>query len=481
MPEIILGLRNLACFCLLLVSGSYVSAASFDYHKANKPFEVAVCGDPKLGLADEKLAAAYHDALAASHDQWKSEVVKSQREWLAFLVHEYAKNEAKAASNKELTDWLGDELLARTAMLQQVAEREKIVILAKTTEAKEVCAKAFRKANMTWKGRDNYGLDDFTLRLPKEFTIPNWQSLPTGFATHAKLDFLNEGKTSDVYEISIESSHFQFAWYILALPEEKAIIDKRLEDAEHFDTLASDLVVEFPQGTDRGRPFPVANASTKQHAAPKLASRLLDTSATELYGGWYTRSSLVQYKGATYIVVESVNNNGGPTFAVFKPQRPGNLIPQCYFRATPSLVLESRQQLNPKYRCPVNLKPITTELDRDPCGPNFAKIDLKEWGGKRPVAQEGVTTGYALCGDETIKVGDIGQNQIYTNQWMPIDKILNDGLGRLFLTHDGPYLVADQDAGEVYYRITNNTLIAACAISRRTLEPPGYHHTSSTD
>jgi uncharacterized protein YecT (DUF1311 family) len=478
---IIRNLRNVSYFCLLLASGSPVSAASFDCHRANKPFDVAVCSDPKIGLADERLAAAYHDALASTHGEWKTELVKNQRKWLASVVYEYAKNEAEAPSKERLMDWLGSELLARAEMLRQITEREKITLLEKTAEAEDVCTKTMRKSQMTWGGRDDYGLDNFTLTLPREFTRPNWKRFSTGFVTHTQLDFLNDGKVSDVYAVSVENSHYQFTWYILAHPEEKAVIERRLKDTDHFDALASDLTVEFPQGLDRGRPFSVADASTKEHAVSKLGSRLLDTSSTELYGGWYTHSNVVRYKGVTYLIAESVNNNGGPTFAVFRPQLPGKLVPQCYYRATPSIVSESRKQLDPKYRCPADLKQITTELERDRCGANFSQIDLKEWGGRRPVAQEGMMTGYALCGETTIKVGDIGRDQVETNMWPPIDDALKNGHGWLFLTQEGPYLVADQEVGQLYYRIANNTLRATCSISRRTLAPPGYHQALSAN
>lgn len=448
-----------------LILGSQALAAGFDCRAAKKGLEIAICADPKLGLADEKLNAAYRSAIGAVQGEWKEEIVRSQRKWLASLDKDY--NERPAGESP--IAWLRKELLARQKQLKETAEREKIVLLQQTPEAKEVCSKALSKSNMTWNGRSEYGQDDFTLELPPEFTSPVWES-PVAFVDQSRLDFLNEGRKSDVYRISYEDSHVRYTCYIVARPNEKSEIERRLQQADGFSALPNDLTVDI-LATD---------AAAKNHPKPKLASRLIQTSETELYDGWYTRSTVAQYKGKTYIIAESVNNLQGPTFTVFRPRQPGKLIAQCYFRATPSLVVESRKQLAQAYRCPADLKPIKTELDRDPCGTSSARIDLKEWGGKRMVIQEGTVLARNVCGISTIMVGAVGQEKVEKNSWSPIDEVL-DGQGWFHLTEAGPYAVSEQKSGELYYRIAENTLKPVCQTSRRMIEPSGYRRNPLAD
>lgn len=64
--------------------GGPVQAASFDCRKATKPHEQIICGDPALSAADDALAQAYGQLLAALPTPLKQALQKSQRSWLTY-------------------------------------------------------------------------------------------------------------------------------------------------------------------------------------------------------------------------------------------------------------------------------------------------------------------------------------------------------------------------------------------------------------
>jgi uncharacterized protein YecT (DUF1311 family) len=462
-------LQHIAVALTAFLSSSVTIAASFNCQSASSPLEQAICANPKLGDADEKMALAYKEALSAARGLWKADITKQQRKWLSYIADNYKKQiSSKTAAGSESADELVEQFLNRATQLHKYSEREKIILIGKTPEAEGVCNKILDKRNMTWDGRSDYGHDSYTLKLPAGFTNPNWTALPSSGANHAKFDFLNRGEASDVFEIEVQTSHFEYHWYIVAAKDEAKTIRQRVDtfrDGEN--SFANDLQVEFPEGVDDGSP----NAANKKHANPKLASRLFDTSATKLYRGWYTRSQATRYNHKTYILAESVNNLGGPTFAVFRPTSPGSLAPLCYFRANPSIVVNSTKQLDKDFKCPAEFRKLESALDETPCGQNSAQITLKEWGGTRPVVQENGNTG--LCGDIRIKVGNVGEKSVNKNSWPPIDG-LEDGQGALFLTPSGPYIVVNSYDVDMYYRIIDNRIKKVCAVERKTIPPVGY-------
>ena len=59
---------------------SMVAPATFDCRRARTPAERVVCADPALAQADQDLAAAYDQALAAGVPDWRLE--RQQRRWL---------------------------------------------------------------------------------------------------------------------------------------------------------------------------------------------------------------------------------------------------------------------------------------------------------------------------------------------------------------------------------------------------------------
>jgi uncharacterized protein len=62
------------CLVLLLLASGAAQAASFDCDKAKTPQEKAICASPGLSQADENMAAAYKDVLAAVPREITTEV-----------------------------------------------------------------------------------------------------------------------------------------------------------------------------------------------------------------------------------------------------------------------------------------------------------------------------------------------------------------------------------------------------------------------
>lgn len=60
------------------------SAASFDCTKATTPFEKAICADPDLSLADDRLAKTYATAIGGLSPIALEEMRSGQRDWLAY-------------------------------------------------------------------------------------------------------------------------------------------------------------------------------------------------------------------------------------------------------------------------------------------------------------------------------------------------------------------------------------------------------------
>lgn len=77
---------RLVVFVVLLALGmnAPVHAASFDCGKAATPFEKAICGDPELSAADERLARTYATAIGGLSEGALGALRADQRAWLDF-------------------------------------------------------------------------------------------------------------------------------------------------------------------------------------------------------------------------------------------------------------------------------------------------------------------------------------------------------------------------------------------------------------
>lgn len=78
-------------------------AASFDCSKASTPFEKAICDNPEISTADERLAKAYAFSLAGLSPDVEAAVKKSQQDWLNYAQR------ACSADNKNVANGTFDE------------------------------------------------------------------------------------------------------------------------------------------------------------------------------------------------------------------------------------------------------------------------------------------------------------------------------------------------------------------------------------
>ncbi len=328
-------LFKLAGIMALIVSISS-HAASFDCGKARKLVEVAICADAQLSDADEKLAAAYRAALATNQNEWKAEIVKNQRRWLVSVSDEYEKQKLKPNQWQTPRDWLLFVIAAQTDRLQEAAEREKIIQLEQSEVAKEVCLLVLNKENMSLKRDEESNVDQFSIQFPRGFEETIWSRYSDN-VYEAKLDLLNTGSPSFAYQIWLELPSPGFMFYVWVAPGEETKLAERFGKGVNFDAvqnLLKELTREMRPGVAPGTPT-IANSAMRSPET-KLSSRLVDVDSTMFRDG-VSHLKVGVYRGVTYIVSESMSNLRGPTFAVFRPQAPGFLVPLCYFRATPGI------------------------------------------------------------------------------------------------------------------------------------------------
>lgn len=97
------------------------AAASFDCAKAATPFEHAICDDPGLSAADERLARSFATAIGGLSDTALSAVRGDQRAWLDF-AQKACSPDAKALTSgrydEEGVRCLGNVFRSRSSMLE---------------------------------------------------------------------------------------------------------------------------------------------------------------------------------------------------------------------------------------------------------------------------------------------------------------------------------------------------------------------------
>lgn len=106
---------------LLLLAGGVAHAASFDCAKAKTAQEKAICGSPELSAADDRMAAAYHEVLAAATPEIAAEMREGQRAWIRGMGVKCAGGTAQSSADlaKCLLDYEGE----RTKELQRMVLR----------------------------------------------------------------------------------------------------------------------------------------------------------------------------------------------------------------------------------------------------------------------------------------------------------------------------------------------------------------------
>ena len=99
---------------LLLTGVAAANAASFNCAQAVTPQERAICASPELSAADDRMAGAYRDLLAAAPAGMRPELRDGQREWLRELAEKCRDGEPSS----DLSSCLRDTLDSRTKALQ---------------------------------------------------------------------------------------------------------------------------------------------------------------------------------------------------------------------------------------------------------------------------------------------------------------------------------------------------------------------------
>ena len=98
------------------------AAASFDCGKATTPFERAICGEPDLSKADERLALTYATAVGGLSEKALGEMRQGQREWLAYAQRACTRDAQPMAAgsyDERGLSCLLDLFNARSAVLEQ--------------------------------------------------------------------------------------------------------------------------------------------------------------------------------------------------------------------------------------------------------------------------------------------------------------------------------------------------------------------------
>lgn len=436
----------------------------------------AICADKDTQHALSGLQAAYTQLLktgtARRQEKWR---VYEQR-WEASLAKDYAAAVVDHRTRRELHDLLMRALSYRASRLRALAERERITYVDRSPIVRSACTAVLDKANMSWDGRDSVGDRGFEIHTAYE--VNGWKYFDgSGMFVEKTLDFLNDGHKQKVYMLDIENSNFAYTWYVLPLSSEDSRIQNELPDTA---TLAKDLTKPSYIPV-RGDPFPSADPTTVKQPSPLFKSRLLDTSATNLYGGSYTTSVVLQYKHTTYVLATAVRNSGGPTFALFKPEAPGALKPVCYYRATPSRIVRKVKQIDPHLACPAGQQGLPTGLET--CDKATAAITLPDWGGTRLVTEDNEYVTPYECDSESVAVGNIGAHTVTKNAWPPLDHQPRDKSPYFMLTRDGGFFVfADPQTGAADYsgstrefeKVDHDRLVPVCEQTDSVVDPPGY-------
>jgi len=109
----------LGAVTLMLLLGSAAHAASFDCSKARTPFAKAICSNPELSKADEKLAATFKQTLEGLSPAAKTEVSSAQDKWVQYANIACTDNAKPATKpyNADAISCLGDLFSGRTTEL----------------------------------------------------------------------------------------------------------------------------------------------------------------------------------------------------------------------------------------------------------------------------------------------------------------------------------------------------------------------------
>lgn len=325
LPHSLLCAGLLSAALSATLSAGTAQAAGFDCAKAKAPIELAICGNTTLNALDDEMTAAFRAARTAASNP--DAVLADQRKWNQTRAKECGLDKAEDAGHPGKLDCAQEATRRRIDQLKAWNELGRVTILTADPNLAGLCSQMLPTISR----------GGFT--LPAGVTRPAWTRLGDGLS-RGQFDFENSGKPRPVFQIDVETSHYEYHWFVLPEAAEEEAVAGRLKAAfpttgraeELLERLAGELdhTVVSPQATS------TANPALNRHDGPRaLKSRLVDTSNTPLYRGWYTRPLVVQAFGKTLIAAESVNDRIGPTASLFKPGGGGSLEAVCYFRAQP--------------------------------------------------------------------------------------------------------------------------------------------------
>lgn len=325
LPHSLLCAGLLSAALSATLSAGTAQAAGFDCTKAKAPIELAICGNPTLNALDDEMTAAFRAARSAASNP--DAVLADQRKWNQTRARECGIDKAEDAGHPGKLDCAQEATRRRIDLLKAWNELGRVTILTADPNLAGLCSQMLPT------------LASGKPALPAGASRPAWTRLSDGLS-RGQLDFENAGKPQTVFLVDVETSHYEYHWYILPDPAEEKTIADRLGKAVGATGRSEELLERLADQLDHAVVSPqaasTANPALNRHDGPRaLKSRLVDTSNTPLYRGWYTRPLAVQFLGKTVIAAESVNNLHGPTAALFKPGSGGSLEALCYFRAPP--------------------------------------------------------------------------------------------------------------------------------------------------
>jgi hypothetical protein len=149
----------------------------------------------------------------------------------------------------------------------------------------------------------------------------------------SRMDFFGNGKSPIVFAIDVETTHFEYHWYIVATDDEadtiRQIIADDLEEPYRDSGERDDDLFTRLRHPRHNQDEPLSHETTPH--GPSLSSQLFDASNTRAFEGWYTNSHLFKTDdGRILIVASSVYNLGGPAEALFQPLESGEMRLLCY-------------------------------------------------------------------------------------------------------------------------------------------------------
>lgn len=376
--------------------------------------------------------------------------------------------------------------------LEEIARwprRGKSIVVEPSPVNNRACDAALQRDQIAWQWMSRYK-DNYKAVSQVLADEPAWMEIAhTGAISirKATFNFIGGGEPEEVFSLSVSVPGTPYDRYIVATSAEAAMIEQQLGTIRRIDDdalyqLATSL--RYPVGAWASYTANQSVFERKNKKAPTLESSLYDTSNSEVYQSWYTRSRVAIFEDQVFLIASSVNNHE-PSVALFRPAEGGRLELVCFHNAIPSAERPTIQVLTDQYACPAGLqqKPIAWNVDSN--GAQQAAVDLSEWGGQRWVVQRSWAS--HQYSSQWIDVSAVGATlPPDENSWEPISGITSEDGDtiQLILTEAGPYITStswipagdedDRPVKTTYYRIHDNRLKAVCERTMTLVTPPGY-------